>query len=84
MTGKIAENVRISFEGAFADDPSPLVVVYNPRLLSFALWSQLVRFGLGKTVDSNLCLSGKLKGSRKDFMHMIQSYGFGVEIVRNA
>jgi hypothetical protein len=74
------ETVELSFEGAY-EDPSPLVVLHNPRVLPAALLSQVLRFGLvGGTAQKPL-LSGKLKGNRKAFVEMIQSYGLGVVIV---
>ena len=81
MARRIIEILRISFEDSYKDDPSPLVVVYNPRILSFALSTQLMRFGLGSVADKKPTLSGTLKGSRKAFIELIQSYGLGVEIV---
>ncbi|HLG10211.1 MAG TPA: hypothetical protein VI876_00500 [Dehalococcoidia bacterium] len=74
------ETVQMSFEGAY-EDPSPLVVVYNPRVLPAALLSQVMRFGLVGATAKRPHLSGKLKGSRKALTEMIQSYGLGVEIV---
>ena len=75
------ETVEMSFEGA-VEDPSPHVVVYNPRVLSPALLSQMMRFGLvGATVQKPL-LSGKLKGSTKALTELIHSYGFLVQVVR--
>ena len=74
------ETVRMSFEGSSEDRGSPLVVVYNPGVLPGALFRQIMRFGLKSTSRDSL-LSGRLKGSRKGFMGMIQSYGVAVEIV---
>jgi hypothetical protein len=74
------ETLRMSFEGSSEDRGSPLVVVYNPRVVPGSLFSQLQRFGLKSTAHDSL-LSGHLKGSRKGFMGMIQSYGVHVEIV---
>ena len=76
----MTETVKLSFEGAF-EDPSPLVVLYNPRVMPAALLSQVLRFGLVGATAKRPYLSGKLKGNRKAFMEMIQSYGLGVEIV---
>ena len=78
---EMTENVRISFEEPTISEPSPLVVIYNPRALSFALLSQVMRFGLGYA-GAKSRLSGRLKGNRKAFTEMIQSYGNGIEIVR--
>ncbi len=74
------ETVKLSFEGSY-EDPSPLVVVHNPRVLPAALLSQVLRFGLVGGTAKRPLLSGKLKGSRKALTEMIQSYGLGVEIV---
>ena len=74
------ETVKLSFEGAY-EDPAPLVVLYNPRVMPAALLSQVLRFGLVGATAKRPQLSGKLKGSRKALMEMIQSYGLGVEIV---
>ena len=74
------ETVKLSFEGTF-EDPSPLVTVYNPRVLPAALLSQVLRFGLVGATAHRPLLSGKLKGSRKALLEMIQTYGLGVEIV---
>ena len=80
MTDRMSETVKLSFEGAF-EDPSPHVVVYNPKVLSPALLSQVMRFGLIGATAKRPVLSGKLKGSRIAFTEMIQSYGVAVEIV---
>ncbi|HWC31171.1 MAG TPA: hypothetical protein VG845_13910 [Dehalococcoidia bacterium] len=76
----MVETVQMSFEGAY-EDPSPMVVVYNPRVLPAALLSQIMRFGLVGATASHPPLSGKLKGSRKALTEVIQSYGLNVEIV---
>jgi len=76
----MTETVKLSFEGSY-EDPSPMVVVYNPRVLPAALLSQVLRFGLVGATAHRPLLSGKLKGSRKALMEMIQTYGLGVEIV---
>lgn len=70
----------MSFEGAH-EDPSPQVVIYNPRVLPAALLSQVMRFGLVAATPKRPVVSGKLKGSRKALTEMIQSYGLGVEVV---
>jgi hypothetical protein len=74
------ETLRMSFEGSSEDRGSPLVVVYNPRVIPRSLTSQILRFGL-KSTSRDSQLSGRLKGSRAGFMGMIQSYGVTVEIV---
>jgi hypothetical protein len=76
----VAETVQISFEG-LREDPSPFVVLHNPRVLSPALLSQVLRFGLVGATRQRPHLSGKLKGSRKAFTEMIQSYGLKVQVV---
>ena len=76
----MSEAVKISFEGAI-DDTAPFVTVYNPSILPRALFSQILRFGLINSRDQNLSLSGKLKGNKKVFTEMIQSYGVSIEIV---
>lgn len=80
MTNEVTETVKMSFEGSY-EDPSPLVVIYNPKALPAALLSQVLRFGLVGATAQRPYLSGKLKGSRKALTEMIQSYGLGVEIV---
>jgi len=80
VTNQKPETVRLSFAGAY-EDPSPLVVVHNPRVLPAALLSQVMRFGLVGATAHRPLLSGKLKGSRKALLEMIQSYGLSVEIV---
>ena len=72
------DTVRISYEPAMADDPSPHVVIHNPKVLSLALLSQLKRFGMVASRDG---LSGKLNGSRKAFTEVIETYGVHVEVV---
>ena len=62
-------------------DPSPLVTVFNPSVMPFALFSQVTRFGLVGNANRKSHLSGKLKGDRKAFLQMIQSYGTEIEIV---
>ena len=71
--------VRISFEGA-QDDPSPLVTVYNPQVLSFACLTQVNRFGL--TGDRNEQIAGRLKGTRRSLMEVIRTYGNNIEVTR--
>jgi len=78
---EMTEKIRISFEEPTMSEPLPLVVIYNPRALSFALLSQVMRFGLGYA-GAKTRLSGRLKGNRKAFTEMIQSYGAGIELVR--
>ncbi len=77
---RMPETVKLSFEGDY-DDPSPLVVLYNPEVLSGALLSQVLRFGLVGATAQKPSLSGKLKGSRAGLIEMIQTYGLGVEVV---
>jgi hypothetical protein len=78
---ELTENVKISFEDSYQDDPTPVVVVYNPQVMSPPLLSQVMRFGLA-SANARTSLSGKLKGSRKALIEMIQSYGVDVQIVR--
>ncbi len=78
----MTESVKISFEASYDNDGSPYVVILNPSVLSFALRSQVTRFGLVGAADRSIALTGKLKGNREAFTQMIQSYGFAVEIVR--
>ena len=75
------ETVEMSFTGT-AEDASPMVVVYNPQVLTGALLSQVMRFGLVGGTTQRPLLSGKLKGSRKALTEMIQSYGVHVQVVR--
>jgi hypothetical protein len=77
---RMTETVKLSFEGAY-EDPSPHVIVHNPQVLSPPLLSQILRFGLVAATAKRPVVSGKLKGSRKAFMEMIQSYGIAVEVV---
>jgi hypothetical protein len=76
----IPEIVQLSFEGT-QEDPTPMVVIYNPRVLPAALVSQVSRFGLVGATAKRPRLAGKLKGSRKALLEVIQSYGVGIEIV---
>jgi hypothetical protein len=77
----MAEIVQMSFAGAH-DDPSPLVTIYNPEVLSHALHSQILRFGLLGATSKRSVVSGKLKGgSRATLIAMIQSYGVSIEVV---
>jgi hypothetical protein len=75
------ETVEMSFEGS-TEDPSPHVVVYNPNVMSPALLSQVMRFGLVGATTQKPLLSGKLKGSRKALTEMIRSYGVHVQVVK--
>jgi hypothetical protein len=77
----VTEKVKISFEDSRQDDRTPHVVVYNPQVLSFPLLSQVMRCGLVSPGKARTSLSGKLKGSRKALIEMIQSYGLDVQIV---
>jgi hypothetical protein len=79
----MGETVQMSFEGAF-EEPSPMVVLYNPRVMPAALLSQVFRFGLVGATAQKPLVSGRLKGSRKALIEMIQSYGVNVEIVPTA
>jgi hypothetical protein len=76
----MTETVTISFEGAY-DGSSPFVTIYNPGILSGALFSQITRFGLTRPSKEGALLSGRLKGSREGLMGVIQSYVVTVEIV---
>ena len=76
----MSENVKISFEGAY-EDPSPHVVIYNPLVMPAALLSQVMRFGLIKHAGEKIFLSGHLKGNRKAFTEVIQSYGVAIDVV---
>ncbi len=76
----MSEPVKISFEGG-SDETAPFVTVYNPRILPGALFSQILRYGLINSRDKESSLSGRLKGNRKAFTEMIQSYGVSIEIV---
>jgi hypothetical protein len=77
----MSDAVKISFEGAM-DEESPFVVIHNPRVMPAALYSQVQRYGLLGAADNKPSLSGKLKGTRKAFTEMIQSYGVRIEVVR--
>jgi hypothetical protein len=76
----VSNIVQISFRGSY-DEPSPFVTIYNPGVLPAALISQVQRFGLIKATDKALHLSGQLKGNRKAFTELIQTYGVTVEVV---
>ena len=78
----MTEKVRISFEPSHDSDGAPLCVVINPGILSFALRSQVSRFGLVGGADRSAAISGKLRGNRAAFTQMIESYGHEIEIVR--
>jgi hypothetical protein len=80
VVGNMTETVRISFEGTLGADAPPFVVVYDLRVLTGALLSQIMRFGLITSSDKK-SVSGKLKGSRRAFTEMIQSYGVGIKVV---
>ena len=75
------EIVEMSFEGS-VEEPSPHVVIYNPKVMSPALLSQTMRFGLVGATSQKPLLSGKLKGSRKALIEMIRSYGVHVQVVK--
>ena len=72
------ESVKLSFRGPY-EDPSPYVVVYNPQVMPFALYTQVTRFGLAGSRKTKL--SGNLKGSRRNLVEVVKSYGYDVEIV---
>jgi hypothetical protein len=74
------EIVQLSFEGAF-EDPSPLTTIHNPKVLPAALLSQIMRYGLVGATREKPLVSGRLKGSRRAFTELIQSYGLAVEII---
>lgn len=77
------EVINVSFAGS-PEEPSPLVAVHNSGALSPALLSQVMRFGLVGGTPEKPLLSGKLKGSRKAFTEMIQSYGHRVQVVSSS
>jgi hypothetical protein len=79
-TSLMVEIVKLSFDGTF-EDPSPMTTIHNPKVLPAALLSQVMRFGLVGATREKPLVSGKLKGSRRAFTEMIQSYGLNVEIV---
>jgi len=74
------DKVKISFEASAVPGAAQSVVIYNPGVLSSALLSQVMRFGLIETRGS-AALSGRLKGTQDAFVGMIQSYGVVVDIV---
>jgi hypothetical protein len=76
----MAGTVQLSYQGDY-DDPSPMVTIHNPQVMSPALLSQVLRFGLLAATAKRPVVAGKLKGSKKAFTEMIQSYGLGVEVV---
>ena len=76
----MSEIVRLSFEGAF-DDPSPITTIHNPKVLPAALLNQVMRYGLVGATREKPLVSGRLKGTRRAFTEMIQTYGLTVEIV---
>ena len=78
---RVIKIVRLSFDPAYEDDPTPHVVIYNPEMLTPAAFSQVTRFGIGHSLDRKAIMSGKLKGGRRALTEMIQSYGFTVEVV---
>ena len=78
----MTEPVKISFEPSHENDTSPHVTIFNPIVLSFALRSQVTRFGLVGTADRKVALTGNLKGDRGAFTQMIQSYGHVIQYVR--
>lgn len=82
-TLEMIDNVRISFYESYEDDPSPLVTIFNPAVMPFALISQVGRFGIHRAGDKEAHLIGKLKGNRINFMEMIQTYGVPVEVVEH-
>jgi hypothetical protein len=74
------ETVQLSFEGSF-EDPSPMTTIHNPKVMPAALLSQVMRYGLVGATREKPLVSGRLKGSRRAFTEMIQTYGLTVEIV---
>ena len=80
MKNRMAENVQLTFEGTY-EEPSQHVTIHNPQVMSPALLSQVLRFGLIAATVKRPVVSGKLKGTRKAFTEMIQSYGMHIEIV---
>jgi hypothetical protein len=75
---KPKENVRLSFEGAY-EALDPMVVVYNPGIMPFALYTQVQRFGLVGGRQTRL--AGTLKGTRRALVEVIKSYGYDVDLV---
>jgi hypothetical protein len=74
-----AESVKLTFQDSYADDPTPRVTLHNPSILPYALFTQVLRFGLmGKR---EAVLTGKLKGTRLGLTDTIKSFGLEVEIV---
>jgi hypothetical protein len=74
------EAVQITFEGD-PEDPTPMVTIHNPKVLSPATLSQVQRYGLVGGTAQRPVLAGRLKGTRKSLTEMIQSYGHGVDVV---
>ncbi len=79
MVSNLTKTVRISFEGTGETD-SAFVVIYDLAVLTGALLSQVMRFGLTRSADKK-SVSGKLKGTSKAFTEMIQSYGVTIQMV---
>src|SRR5438270_12552498 len=75
---KKKDNVRLSFDGAY-DALDPMVVLYNPGIMPFALFTQVQRFGLIGGRQTRL--AGTLKGTRRALVEVIKSYGYEVDLV---
>ncbi len=58
-----------------------MVTIHNPEILIPPLSDQISRFGLRHPMNRKSVMSGHLKGGRKPFTEMIQSYGFLVQVV---
>jgi hypothetical protein len=73
--------VELSFEYAHENDLSPKVTIHNASILIPSLSDQVVRYGLHKTAYNSPTMVGNLHGGRENFVAMIHSYGFRIEIV---
>ena len=54
---RVIKIVRLSFDPAYEDDPTPHVVIYNPEMLTPAAFSQVTRFGIGHSLDRKAIMS---------------------------
>jgi hypothetical protein len=75
------EPIRIAFDVISLPSTEKVAVVYNAGVLSSALLSQMMRFGLRLDPRDSSSLSGVIKGRKEDLLNMIQSYGFAVDIL---
>ena len=80
MTVSHNKTLEVTFNYASTSDLSPEVTIHNALILIPSLSDQVTRFGLHKPSGESQTMTGYLRGGRENFVNMIYSYGFKIEV----